>query len=200
MKIFVAGDRGMVGSALLRRLQAADGGGNQYITRTRTELNLVDSAAVEHFFAEQQPDQVYLAAAKAGGIWANNHLPAEFIYQNLMVQANVIHAAWRHGVQRLLFLGSSCIYPRLADQPMTEDALLTGPFEPTNEPYAVAKIAGIKLCKSYNRQYGKDFRSVMPSNLYGPGDTFHPRARIPLGDGLAQTDAWFVEHQNSLCT
>lgn len=175
MKIFVAGHRGMVGSAILRRLQAAGNGAELCITRGRAELDLLDGAAVEAFFAEQRPDQVYLAAAKVGGIWANAHLPAEFIYQNLMVEANVIHSAWRHGVKRLLFLGSSCIYPRLAPQPMTEDALLTGSLEPTNEPYAVAKIAGIKLCESYNRQYGTDFRSVMPTNLYGPGDNFNLR-------------------------
>lgn len=173
MKIFIAGHRGMVGSAIQRRL--ADQSGVELITRPRAELDLLDAAAVEAFFAEQRPRQVYLAAAKVGGIWANDHLPAEFIYQNLMVEANVIHAAWRHGVERLLFLGSSCIYPRLAPQPMREDALLTGPLEPTNEPYAVAKIAGIKLCESYNRQHGTDFRSAMPTNLYGPGDNFHPR-------------------------
>ncbi|WPL19884.1 GDP-L-fucose synthase [Thiorhodovibrio winogradskyi] len=173
MKIFIAGHRGMVGSAILRRL--ADQTQIEPVTRTRAELDLTNTAAVETFFAEQRPRQVYLAAAKVGGIWANEHLPAEFIYQNLMVQANVIHAAWRHGVERLLFLGSSCIYPRLAPQPMVEGALLSGPLEPTNEPYAVAKIAGIKLCESYNRQYGTDFRSVMPTNLYGPGDNFHPR-------------------------
>ncbi|WP_420826324.1 GDP-L-fucose synthase [Rhabdochromatium marinum] len=174
MKIFIAGHRGMVGSAILRHLasrhEAAD-----LLTRSRTELDLLDTAAVEAFFATQRPQQVYLAAAKVGGIWANNHQPAEFIYQNLMVEANIIHAAWRHGVERLLFLGSSCIYPRMAPQPMLESALLTGPLEPTNEPYAVAKIAGIKLCESYNRQYETDFRSAMPTNLYGPGDNFNLR-------------------------
>ncbi|EIC22254.1 GDP-L-fucose synthase [Thiorhodovibrio frisius] len=173
MKIFIAGHRGMVGSAILRQLATQQG--IEPVTRTRVELDLLDAHAVENFFAEQRPQQVYLAAAKVGGIWANEHLPAEFIYQNLMVQAHVIHAAWRHGVERLLFLGSSCIYPRLAPQPMPENALLTGPLEPTNEPYAVAKIAGIKLCESYNRQYGTDFRSAMPTNLYGPGDNFNLR-------------------------
>jgi GDP-L-fucose synthase len=137
-------------------------------------LDLTNQAAVQDFFAEEKPTQVYLAAAKVGGIHANNTYPADFIYQNLMVQANVIHAAHTHGVQKLLFLGSSCIYPRLAPQPMAENALLTGPLEPTNEPYAIAKIAGIKLCESYNRQYGRDYRSVMPTNLYGPGDNYHP--------------------------
>ncbi|WP_293606588.1 GDP-L-fucose synthase family protein, partial [Polaromonas sp. UBA4122] len=148
------------------------------ITRTHAELDLIDQQAVRQFFATEKIDQVYLAAAKVGGIHANNIYPAEFIYQNLMMEANVIHEAWRAGVQKLLFLGSSCIYPRLAPQPMAEDALLTGPLEPTNEPYAIAKIAGIKLCESYNRQYGAshgtDYRSVMPTNLYGPGDNYHP--------------------------
>jgi len=142
------------------------------LTRTHAELDLTNQSAVEEFFAAERPDCVYLAAAKVGGIWANDTYPAEFIYRNLMIEANVIHAAYRHGVKRLLFLGSSCIYPRLAEQPMREDALLTGTLEPTNEPYAIAKIAGIKLCESYNRQYGTDFRSVMPTNLYGPGDNF----------------------------
>jgi GDP-L-fucose synthase len=144
------------------------------VTRTHAELDLTNQAAVQAFFAEEKPDQVYLAAAKVGGIHANNTYPADFIYQNLMVQANVIEAAFRNGVKKLLFLGSSCIYPRMAPQPMAEDALLTGPLEPTNEPYAIAKIAGIKLCESYNRQYGRDYRSVMPTNLYGPGDNYHP--------------------------
>jgi GDP-L-fucose synthase len=160
----------MVGAAILRRL-AADGH-RALLTRTHRELDLTDSAAVDAFFAAERPTQVYLAAAKVGGIHANDTYPAEFIYQNLMIEANVIHAAWRHGVARLLFLGSSCIYPRGAAQPMAEAALLTGELEPTNEPYAIAKIAGIKLCESYNRQYGTDFRSVMPTNLYGPGDNF----------------------------
>ena len=160
----------MVGAAICRRLERA--GVTEPITRTHAELDLTEQAAVDAFFAAEKPDQVYLAAAKVGGIWANNTYPAKFIYRNLMIEANVIHAAHRHGVERLLFLGSSCIYPRLAEQPMAEDALLTGSLEPTNEPYAVAKIAGIKLCESYNRQYGTDFRSVMPTNLYGPGDNF----------------------------
>jgi len=147
---------------------------DRIITRTHAELDLCHQAAVQHFFASERPTQVYLAAAEVGGIHANNTYPADFIYDNLMVQANVIHAAHLHGVQKLLFLGSSCIYPRQAPQPMREDALLTGALEPTNEPYAVAKIAGIKLCESYNRQYGRDYRSVMPTNLYGPGDNYHP--------------------------
>jgi len=170
--IFVAGHRGMVGAAIVRRLQAL--GHDYIITRSRQELNLLDQQAVSRFFAEHRIDQVYVAAAKVGGIHANNTYPADFIYENLMVEANLIHAAHMHGVQKLLFLGSSCIYPRLAQQPMREDALLTGTLEPTNEPYAVAKIAGIKLCESYNRQHGRDYRSVMPTNLYGPGDNFHP--------------------------
>lgn len=174
-KIYVAGHRGMVGSAIVRQLQQRHA---NIITRTHTELDLTNQAAVQAFFAVEKPSQVYLAAAKVGGIHANNTYPAEFIYQNLMMQANVIEAAFRNGVQKLLFLGSSCIYPRMADQPMREDALLTGTLEPTNEPYAIAKIAGIKLCESYNRQYGAshgvDYRSVMPTNLYGPGDNYHP--------------------------
>jgi GDP-L-fucose synthase len=175
-KIYVAGHRGMVGSAIVRALQSQ--GESDLVMRTHAELDLTDQAAVNAFFAEEKPDQVYLAAAKVGGIHANNTYPAEFIYQNLMVQANAIDAAFRNGVKKLLFLGSSCIYPRLAEQPMREDALLTGLLEPTNEPYAIAKIAGIKLCESYNRQYGTshglDYRSVMPTNLYGPGDNYHP--------------------------
>jgi GDP-L-fucose synthase len=170
--IYVAGHRGMVGSAIVRRLQAL--GQGPILTVTRAELDLTNQASVEAWFAANRPTQVYLAAAKVGGIHANNTFPAEFIYENLIVQANVIHAAHRHGVQKLLFLGSSCIYPRLAPQPIKEDALLTGTLESTNEPYAVAKIAGIKLCESFNRQYGRDYRSVMPTNLYGPGDNFHP--------------------------
>ncbi len=171
-KIYIAGHRGMVGSAIVRRL--AEQGQTNIVTRTHAELDLTDQAAVRTFFEAEKPDQVYLAAAKVGGIHANNTYPAEFIYQNLMVEANVIHSAWRQGVQKLLFLGSSCIYPKLAPQPMAEYALLTGLLEPTNEPYAIAKIAGIKLCESYNRQYGVDYRSVMPTNLYGPGDNYHP--------------------------
>ena len=171
-RIFVAGHRGMVGSAILRQLQDRDG--VTLITRTSAELDLTEQAAVCAFMAAERPDAVILAAAKVGGIHANNTYPAEFIHRNLMIECNVIHEAWAHGVTRLLQLGSSCIYPREADQPIREDALLTGPLEPTNEPYAIAKIAGIKLCESYNRQYGTDYRSVMPSNLYGPGDNFDP--------------------------
>jgi GDP-L-fucose synthase len=168
----------MVGSAIIRTLQAQGQPTEHIITRTHAELDLTDQAAVRAFFATEKPHQVYLAAAKVGGIHANNTYPAEFIYQNLMIEANIIDAAFRNGVQKLLFLGSSCIYPKLAEQPMREDALLTGTLEPTNEPYAIAKIAGIKLCESYNRQYGEshgvDYRSVMPTNLYGLGDNYHP--------------------------
>ncbi len=175
-KIYVAGHRGMVGSAIVRELTKK--GYQNIVTRTHTELDLTNQMAVQSFFEQERPDQVYLAAAKVGGIHANNTFPAEFIYQNLMVEANVIHQAFAHGVKKLLFLGSSCIYPKLAPQPMSEDALLTGKLEPTNEPYAIAKIAGIKLCESYNRQYGQshdiDYRSVMPTNLYGLGDNYHP--------------------------
>lgn len=170
-KVYVAGHRGMVGSAILRELRSR--GYDNVVTRDRQGLDLCDQRQVEQFFADEKPEQVYLAAAKVGGIHANNTYPASFIYENLMIEANIIHSAWKHGVQRLLFLGSSCIYPRLAPQPMSEDALLTGTLESTNEPYAIAKIAGIKLCESYNRQYGCDFRSVMPTNLYGPGDNYH---------------------------
>jgi GDP-L-fucose synthase len=169
--IFVAGHRGMVGAAIVRRLHAL--GHADIVTATHAELDLTDQAAVRAFFAARRIGHVVLAAAKVGGIHANNTYPAEFIYENLVMECNVIHAAHVAGVQRLLFLGSSCIYPRLAPQPMREDALLTGPLEATNEPYAIAKIAGIKLCESYNRQYGRDYRSVMPTNLYGPGDNFH---------------------------
>lgn len=175
-KIYVAGHRGMVGSAIVRCLESA--GYKNIVGRTRAQLDLTNQAAVAEFFAAEKPDQVYLAAAKVGGIYANNTFPAEFIYDNLMVQNNVIHQAFINGVRKLLFLGSSCIYPKLAPQPMNEDALLMGKLEPTNEPYAIAKIAGIKMCESYNRQYGQsngvDYRSVMPTNLYGPGDNYHP--------------------------
>lgn len=175
-KIYVAGHRGMVGSAIVRALTQQ--GQDNIVTRTHAELDLTDQSAVRAFFEAEKPDQVYLAAAKVGGIHANNTYPAEFIYQNLMMEANVVDAAFRNGVKKLLFLGSSCIYPKLAPQPMREDALLTGTLESTNEPYAIAKIAGIKLCESYNRQYGDshgiDYRSVMPTNLYGPGDNYHP--------------------------
>lgn len=174
-KIYVAGHRGMVGSAIVRNLQAR--GFTNIVGRTHDQLDLTNQAAVAHFFASEKPEQVYLAAARVGGIHANNHYPAEFIYDNLMVQNNVIHQAFLSGVKNLLFLGSSCIYPKFAPQPMSEEALMTGKLEPTNEPYAVAKIAGIKMCESYNRQYGQshgvDYRSVMPTNLYGPGDNYH---------------------------
>jgi GDP-L-fucose synthase len=177
-KIYVAGHRGMVGSAIVRQLLAQGLAQSHIITRTHAELDLTNQLAVQQFFAQEKPTQVYMAAAKVGGIHANNTYPADFIYDNLMVQANVIDAAFKNGVKKLLFLGSSCIYPRMAQQPMREDALLTGTLEPTNEPYAIAKIAGIKLCESYNRQYvqshGVDYRSVMPTNLYGPGDNYHP--------------------------
>ena len=171
MRIYVAGHRGMVGGAISRKLRER---GVEVITRTHAELDLTDQAAVRAFFTSEKLDGVVLAAAKVGGIYANNTYPADFIYENLMIEANVVHQAYAAGVQRLLFLGSSCIYPRAVEQPMRENALLTGALEPTNEPYAVAKIAGIKLCESYNRQYGTDYRCVMPTNLYGPGDNFHP--------------------------
>ncbi len=170
-KIYIAGHRGMVGAAIVRALAAA--GQNNIVVRTHAELDLTDQAAVKAFFETERPDQVYLAAAKVGGIYANNTYPAEFIYENMMIEANVIHQAFKSDVKKLLFLGSSCIYPKLAAQPMREDALMIGKLEPTNEPYAIAKIAGIKLCESYNRQYGVDYRSVMPSNLYGIGDNYH---------------------------
>jgi GDP-L-fucose synthase len=171
-KIYVAGHRGMVGSAIIRELQKQ--GQTNVVVRTHTELELTNQQAVRDFFKTEKPNQVYLAAARVGGIHANNTYPAEFIYDNLMVQANVIHEAFKVGVQKLLFLGSSCIYPKAVKQPMREDALLTGILESTNQPYAVAKIAGIKLCESYNRQYKVDYRSVMPTNLYGVGDNYHP--------------------------
>jgi len=176
-KIYVAGHRGMVGSAIVRELKNQNY--DNIITRTHSELDLTNQQQVQEFFSQEKPDQVYLAAAKVGGIFANDNFPADFIYQNLMIEANVIYSAFKSGVKKLLFLGSSCIYPRLADQPMREDALLSGYLERTNEPYAIAKIAGIKLCESYNRQYGEihgiDYRSVMPTNLYGPGDNYHPK-------------------------
>jgi GDP-L-fucose synthase len=171
-RIYVAGHQGLVGSAIVRALRA--GGHTSIVTRSHRELELTDQAQVRDFFRSERIDQVYLAAARVGGIHANNTYPAEFIYDNLMVQANVVHEAWRNGVHKLLFLGSSCIYPRLAPQPIPEEALMSGALEPTNEAYAMAKIAGIKLCDSYNRQYGTDYRSVMPTNLYGPGDNYHP--------------------------
>ena len=171
-KYYIAGHRGMVGSAVARQLQAA--GETEIVTRTHAELELTDQLAVRNFMQAERPDVVILAAAKVGGIHANNTYPAQFIYENLMIECNVIHQAFGSGVKKLLQLGSSCIYPRAVSQPMREDALLTGTLEPTNEPYAVAKIAGIKLCESYNRQHGVDYRSVMPTNLYGPGDNFHP--------------------------
>lgn len=197
-RIFVAGHRGMVGSAILRKFQVR---GVETITRTRAELDLTDQAAVRAFLQETRPDAVILAAAKVGGIYANNTYPAEFIYENLMIETNIIHQAHLADVQSLLFLGSSCIYPRTAPQPMREDALLTGVLEPTNESYAIAKIAGIKLCESYNRQYGRDYRSVMPTNLYGPGDNFHPQNSHVLPamlrrfheaacDGLSHVTVW----------
>ena len=191
----------MVGSAIVRNLRQH--GFDNIVTRIHAELDLTSQAAVNAFFAEEKPDQVYLAAAKVGGIYANNTYPAEFIYENLMIQANIIQAAHANGVQKLLFLGSSCIYPKAVPQPMREDALLTGTLEATNEPYAIAKIAGIKLCESYNRQYGRDYRSVMPTNLYGPGDNYHLAnshvlpamirkfhlAKLALADDLAGIEA-----------
>jgi len=172
-RIYIAGHTGMVGAAICRQLAAKSG--VELLTRSRSELELTNQAAVNAFFASEQIDQVYLAAARVGGIHANNEYPAEFIFDNLMMECNIINAAHSAGVQKLLFLGSSCIYPKLAPQPMPENSLLTGELEPSNEPYAVAKIAGIKLCESYNRQYGVDYRSVMPTNLYGENDNFHPR-------------------------
>ncbi|HBB0993017.1 TPA: GDP-L-fucose synthase, partial [Escherichia coli] len=171
-RIYVAGHRGMVGSAICRQLSLRDD--IELVVKTHKELDLTVQKDVDAFFAQEKIDQVYLAAAKVGGIYANNTFPAEFIYQNLMIESNIIHSAHKAGIQKLLFLGSSCIYPKFAEQPMNESALLTGILEPTNEPYAIAKIAGIKLCESYNRQYGRDYRSVMPTNLYGINDNFHP--------------------------
>ena len=199
MRIYVAGHRGMVGGAITRQLQVT--GGHDIITATSAEVDLTDQVAVRGFIQAQKPDMVILAAAKVGGIIANNNYPAQFIYENLMIECNVIHQAYAAGVTRLLQLGSSCIYPRAVAQPMSEDALLTGVLEPTNEPYAVAKIAGIKLCESYNRQYDTDYRSVMPTNLYGPGDNFHPenshvlpamiqRFHNAVQDGLDEVVIW----------
>jgi GDP-L-fucose synthase len=174
-KIFIAGHKGMVGSAIARLLKDQD---FEIITKDRTELDLLNQGSVQNFFEHEKIDQVYLAAAKVGGIHANSSYPADFIYENLMIQTNVIHSAFLNGVKKLLFLGSSCIYPKYANQPMKEEELLAGKLEPTNEPYAIAKIAGIKMCESYNRQYGKskdiDYRCIMPTNLYGPGDNYHP--------------------------
>jgi len=200
-RVFVAGHGGMVGSAILRKLKADGHAPGGIVTRSHAELDLVDQAAVRRFFETEPVDVVILAAAKVGGIHANDTYPAEFIYENLMIECNVIHQAFAAGVRRLLLLGSSCIYPKHAGQPMGEEALLTGTLEPTNEPYAIAKIAGIKLCESYNRQYGVDFRSVMPTNLYGPGDNFHPdnshvvpalmrRCHEAARDGLPEVAIW----------
>ena len=204
-RIFVAGHRGMAGSAIKRLLEASNVPGQSILTCDRQALDLTSQADVEHYFMQERPTQVYLAAAKVGGIYANNTYPADFLYQNLMIQANVIQAAFKNGVKRLLFLGSSCIYPRLAKQPMTEEALLSGHLEPTNEPYAIVKIAGIKLCESFNRQYeashGLSYRSIMPTNLYGPGDNYHPenshvipallrRFHEAREQGLSQVTLW----------
>ncbi|MDO3387352.1 GDP-L-fucose synthase [Gilvimarinus sp. SDUM040013] len=197
--VFVAGHQGMVGSAIVRHLKAL--GYQNIVTTSRDELDLSNQQAVQDFFASTPVNHVYLAAAKVGGIHANSTYPAEFIYKNLTIESNIIHSAHRTGVQKLLFLGSSCIYPKMAEQPMREDALLTGILEPTNEPYAIAKIAGIKLCESYNRQYGRDYRSVMPTNLYGPNDNFHPenshvipallrRFHVAKERGDAKVTAW----------
>ena len=203
MKIYVAGHRGMVGNAIIKRLRELGKApeGLEILTRTHDQLDLTQQAAVHDFMLSEKPDVVVLAAAKVGGIHANNTYPGEFIYQNLMIQNNLIHGAYLAGVRKLLFLGSSCIYPRLADQPMREDALLTGVLEPTNEPYAIAKIAGIKMCESYNRQYSVDYRSVMPTNLYGPGDNFHSvnshvvpalikRFHAAKNDGQSEISIW----------
>jgi GDP-L-fucose synthase len=198
-KIFVAGHRGLVGSGIVRRLRAE--GYENLLLRTKAELDLIDQHAVDAFFEQERPTHVFLAAAKVGGIHANDTYPAEFIRDNLAIQTNVIHSAWKHGVKKLCFLGSSCIYPKFAPQPMQEDALLTGPLEPTNEWYAIAKIAGIKMCQAYRKQYGFDTISIMPTNLYGPGDNFHPQNSHVLPammrrfheakrDGLASVTIW----------
>ncbi|MBD3422280.1 MAG: NAD-dependent epimerase/dehydratase family protein [Chitinivibrionales bacterium] len=171
-KIYIAGHRGLVGSALMRRLR--DAGYDNFLTRAHDELELTNQAAVQEFIAIEKPDSIFLAAAKVGGIHANATYPAEFAYSNMQIQNNIVHAAWQNGVKKLCFLGSSCIYPKFAEQPMNEDQLMTGPLEPTNAPYALAKIAGIVMCQSYNRQYGTNFISVMPTNLYGPNDNYHP--------------------------
>jgi len=172
-KIYIAGHKGMVGSAIVRQLQTRLDSDIQLVTKTHKDLDLTNQHQVNDFISSEKPNQIYLAAAKVGGIYANNIHPVDFIYQNLMIQSNIIHAAHKNNIQKLLFLGSSCIYPKSVKQPMQEEALLTGILEPTNEPYAIAKIAGIKLCESYNRQYNRDYRSVMPTNLYGPGDNYH---------------------------
>ena len=195
-RIYVAGHRGMVGAAIVRALQAK--GYTNLVTRTHAELDLTNQAAVRAFFQSERIDQVYLAAAKVGGIHANNTYPAEFIYLNLAIQSNVIHEAWQSGVKKLLFLGSSCIYPRDCPQPIKEEYLLTGPLEPTNEPYAIAKIAGIKMCESYNRQYGTDFRSVMPCNLYGPGDNYHPENSHVIPALIQKFHAAKIQRANSV--
>jgi GDP-L-fucose synthase len=173
IKIYIAGHKGMVGSAIVRKLQAEQDDTMQLVTRSHKELDLTNQQQVNDFITREKPDQIYLAAAKVGGIHANNTYPADFIYQNITIQTNVIHAAHQNNIKKILFLGSSCIYPKEANQPMKEESLLTGALEPTNEPYAIAKISGIKLCESYNRQYERDYRSVMPTNLYGPGDNYH---------------------------
>jgi len=195
-KIYVAGHLGMVGSAIVRELNTQ--GFFNILQRTHAELELLDQSAVEAFFQQEKPEYVVLAAAKVGGIFANNEYPADFIYENLMVQSNVIHQAYKAGVKQLLFLGSSCIYPKFAKQPMQEEALLTGELEPTNEPYAMAKIAGIKLCESYNRQYGTDFRSVMPTNLYGPNDNYDLQNSHVIPALIQKIHQAKVDNKNSL--
>ena len=196
-RIFVAGHRGMVGSAIVRQLEQR--GDVEVVVRTRDELNLLDSRAVQDFFANERIDQVYLAAAKVGGIVANNTYPADFIYENMMIESNIIHAAHLHNVNKLLFLGSSCIYPKMAKQPIAESELLQGTLEATNEPYAIAKIAGIKLCESYNRQYNRDYRSVMPTNLYGPHDNFHPSNSHVIPALLRRFWPYMARYKGILC-